>query len=465
MTIGTRMNRKPTATVVLRAKDEAPYLLEWVAHHQSLGFDKIVVITHNLTDGSEAFLTALSDARKIHWVDVTRDLSLLPPEAQRNRVVNDAALEAVRGPAASDWFYVADADEFLVMAAQREIGDWLEDFVSFEQVLVGWKNLTPINQNLRLAGRNPSVIGVWHGKLAAVIKSFTRTDAIDNTGPHRLLSNEKLDKLALANGKPPDQLTLDKIVQVRDTKKGPGGAKILFQDPNWTAACKDAVQLHYKYRSVEEYIVSKIGRGSLSESFLRNSMPDYISRVRSGFNNPTIDTEPYFRDRLRKGMGRLLDLEAVAAGHADMMKMYMGNVAKIGPDDHALKMFEAYEAVRDGFDLVACARSILSSASKADCDAALLQLAAACRESGDTLGVFETLLERGTRRGRLKGDEVENLVRCTGHRHMAKRLGTRSELVLARIKMSRRRNRNNYLDAADIAYIKSVYAETSSTPS
>jgi hypothetical protein len=40
-------------------KNEAPYILEWVAHHLVIGFDHIVVLTNDCTDTTNAILTRL----------------------------------------------------------------------------------------------------------------------------------------------------------------------------------------------------------------------------------------------------------------------------------------------------------------------------------------------------------------------------------------------------------------------
>ncbi|MFN7604764.1 MAG: glycosyltransferase family 2 protein, partial [Hyphomonadaceae bacterium] len=45
-----------SCTVCMIAKNEGPYLLEWVAYYRSLGFSKIVVYENNSTDRSAVIL-------------------------------------------------------------------------------------------------------------------------------------------------------------------------------------------------------------------------------------------------------------------------------------------------------------------------------------------------------------------------------------------------------------------------
>ena len=40
-------------------KDEGPFILEWVAYHRVIGFDRIVIVTNDCTDGSQEILESL----------------------------------------------------------------------------------------------------------------------------------------------------------------------------------------------------------------------------------------------------------------------------------------------------------------------------------------------------------------------------------------------------------------------
>jgi hypothetical protein len=88
-------------------KNESPFLLEWVAFHKAIGFDKIIILSNASDDGTEGLLDALGAAGEI--VHIRHD----PPagiSAQSNaaRIVNEQGL--IR---AGDWVLWLDADEFL----------------------------------------------------------------------------------------------------------------------------------------------------------------------------------------------------------------------------------------------------------------------------------------------------------------------------------------------------------------
>jgi hypothetical protein len=56
-------SRHGTVMAVSMMKDEAPYLLEWVAHHLAVGFTDIVVYTNDCTDGTVEMLQAAGGIR------------------------------------------------------------------------------------------------------------------------------------------------------------------------------------------------------------------------------------------------------------------------------------------------------------------------------------------------------------------------------------------------------------------
>ena len=41
-------------------KNEAPFLLEWIAYHKVIGFDEIVICSNPSTDGTEEILAPLA---------------------------------------------------------------------------------------------------------------------------------------------------------------------------------------------------------------------------------------------------------------------------------------------------------------------------------------------------------------------------------------------------------------------
>lgn len=93
-------------TLVAVVRNEGPYLVEWLAHHLAIGFDRIVVYDNESTDDTRALFKAL----------VPRDLRLRrvpwpsPPDASAQIMAYVHALSDLATP----WVMYLDAEEFLV---------------------------------------------------------------------------------------------------------------------------------------------------------------------------------------------------------------------------------------------------------------------------------------------------------------------------------------------------------------
>lgn len=97
------------STIVTSMKDEAPYIIEWVAYHRALGFDHIVVLANDCTDGTYEILTRLHEMGTISYYEnvVPRGAK---PHSRALKIANTTP--EVRS---ADFVMVLDSDEFLVV--------------------------------------------------------------------------------------------------------------------------------------------------------------------------------------------------------------------------------------------------------------------------------------------------------------------------------------------------------------
>jgi hypothetical protein len=122
-----------TTTVCLIAKNEAPYLIEWIAYYRILGFDTITIYDNNSTDLSATILKKLAEAELItytHWP--------LGSIASPQITAYKDALQRVK----TDWILFADTDEFLVLHNHRTVGEFLDEIVSdpdITSISVNWR--------------------------------------------------------------------------------------------------------------------------------------------------------------------------------------------------------------------------------------------------------------------------------------------------------------------------------------
>ncbi len=98
---------KPRFIVVTPMKDEGPYILEWVAHNQAIGADRIVVFSNNCSDGSDALLDRLDEIGAITHVDNSSTRPVSPQKRAYKRFLKmNIATD-------DDWVIPIDADEHI----------------------------------------------------------------------------------------------------------------------------------------------------------------------------------------------------------------------------------------------------------------------------------------------------------------------------------------------------------------
>ncbi len=88
-------------------RNEAPFVLEFVAHHKVVGFDEIVIASNDCTDGTAEILDAL-DA-----MGVVRHVPCAPPEDTSPQAFAYAEIRRQLPVNRAEWLMVLDADEFL----------------------------------------------------------------------------------------------------------------------------------------------------------------------------------------------------------------------------------------------------------------------------------------------------------------------------------------------------------------
>ena len=91
-------------------KDEGPFVLEFVAHHLVLGFDRVLIASNDCRDGTDALLVALARAGAIGHVENLLQPGEIPQHS------GYAKLRKAYGVDRADWVMMLDADEFLFVA-------------------------------------------------------------------------------------------------------------------------------------------------------------------------------------------------------------------------------------------------------------------------------------------------------------------------------------------------------------
>jgi len=164
-----------TSAVCMIAKNEGPYLVEWIAHYRLLGFDQVIIYENNSDDNSVAILSALAEAGKI----IYRPWKLGAKESPQITAYQDC-LRRIR----TDWILFVDCDEFLVLHHHERVHDFLQTFDS--QPAIG-----AIGINWRVFGAN----GQTENDGRLVMERFDRAAEIDFAPNRHLKSFLRVSKV------------------------------------------------------------------------------------------------------------------------------------------------------------------------------------------------------------------------------------------------------------------------------
>jgi hypothetical protein len=99
-------------------KNEEPYIIEWVAYHRLIGFDRIIIYENDSTDLTPVLLKKLFSAGIIDGYKTWSNIDGSPQIS----AYEDAARNCT-----TDWIMFLDADEFLNIFSGR-VNDLLDDY-------------------------------------------------------------------------------------------------------------------------------------------------------------------------------------------------------------------------------------------------------------------------------------------------------------------------------------------------
>ena len=164
-------------------KDDGPYIVEWLAHHLAAGFGRMLVLTHDCTDGSEDLMKALTLDSRIQHV---------PFEQTEGKTVQWQALSlAAQHPCYkhADWALFFDIDEFLCLDGPADLTS-LIDATGGDAIALPWRFFGSGGQKEKTEGLTPERFihaAPWDlpFPLAHLFKTLHRPAAFQKPGVHR----------------------------------------------------------------------------------------------------------------------------------------------------------------------------------------------------------------------------------------------------------------------------------------
>ena len=255
------------ALAITSLKNEAAFLLEWLAHHRAIGFTDFLVFSNDCTDGTAEMLDRLA---QLGWLTHQPN-----PGPWAEGPQWGALKQADRHPlkAAADWIAVLDVDEFVTI----KTGDG-----TLEALISACAPATAITLTWRLFGND--------GKVAfedrPVTQQFTRAAPVGMLWPWRaamfktLFANDgAYRKLGVHRPRAPETTRLKSTLWVDGSgRKLPA---IYQRQKLFTPLGSDPYKLvqlnHYALGAMESYIV-KCDRGRANRDAGAFDMSYWVER-------------------------------------------------------------------------------------------------------------------------------------------------------------------------------------------
>ena len=159
---------KTDSVLIACMKDEAPYILEWVAYHKSIGVDHFVVFTNHCSDGTVEILERLQELGLVTHVDNSVWKGKSPQQAALNRAIKMPIVQNAK------WLIHIDVDEYInIRYGNGTLSEVLDD---------AGDDTTNIAMTWRLFG-NAGIEGIDDGR---VIERFTKCAPSYAPKPHTM---------------------------------------------------------------------------------------------------------------------------------------------------------------------------------------------------------------------------------------------------------------------------------------
>lgn len=301
-------------------KNEAPFLLEWIAYHKAIGFDEIVICSNPSNDGTQEILAALSEAGEL------QHLAVVVEEGRSPQVVAAETFETLIGFQDDTWYMWLDADEFLnVQVGDGSVAALIDALGTRQCALINWR-LFGTSGNATFPGRfiDPAFIRAAktnfrrNRAVKTLFRFSDRFTGFARIGMHRPLvaPGGKLDpeEVSVGSGNPP---TVESEVFSRWISGLDEGRTntVPVADFGWTLA-----QINHYVVRTPEYFALKAARGRSNQSLRgRNATQRYSEAFFRYHNRNEAEDRTILRwqGAVNAGVARLMRLAPVGRAVAD----------------------------------------------------------------------------------------------------------------------------------------------------
>lgn len=249
--------------VISTMKNEAPFILEWIAHYRAIGFTDFLIYTNDCDDATVPLLNRLTERRIVRH----------EPNQVLRRGPHKSALKYAKSHwmfLRAKWVLICDVDEFLNLQNHNTIQEYLNslpldtDMVTFPWQVFGSGGIVkyddlPVTEQFRHCEQAPDEGGVTARNIKTI---FRRPREIDRLGLHR--PRFKDDHAIGFVWRTPDGADISS--EMNNSAKS---------RCDWQAASKNAYLNHYPIRAIQSYLIKKMrGRANhvreeLGEQYFR----------------------------------------------------------------------------------------------------------------------------------------------------------------------------------------------------
>lgn len=131
--------RRERFLIVTTMKNEAPFMLEWIAYNRAIGYDDFLIFTNDCADGTDAIARRLEELGLAAHVDNNdraigrKGAALSPQRAALRRAPGHERFKA------ADWVICSDADEFLNLRKGATLADLVALSGPADAISICWK--------------------------------------------------------------------------------------------------------------------------------------------------------------------------------------------------------------------------------------------------------------------------------------------------------------------------------------
>ncbi len=122
------------STLITCLKDEGPFLIEWLAFHKAIGFDRVIAGANDCTDGSDQMLARLAEMGEVEYYPFTK-----PPDQGAQNTFADS-LDAADVIRVGNWVCWLDLDEFLnIHLGTGQLSDLIAAMDGADAMRINWR--------------------------------------------------------------------------------------------------------------------------------------------------------------------------------------------------------------------------------------------------------------------------------------------------------------------------------------